>query len=67
VRVPVVGDDRVVHGGDGFGGVDRVVAESPGTRQGPGGGEADLPQCGQSGQRFPDREVAGVVDRGLGP
>jgi hypothetical protein len=26
--VPVAGGDRVVHGGEGFGGADRVVAES---------------------------------------
>jgi hypothetical protein len=30
------------------------------------GGEADLPQGGQVGQSFPDFEVAGVVDGGLG-
>jgi hypothetical protein len=30
------------------------------------GGEADLPQSGQVGQSFPDSEVAGVVDGGVG-
>src|SRR3954451_11739705 len=64
--VPVVGDDRVVHGGEGFGGADRVVAESLDVEQTPVGGEGDLPQGGQGGQSLADGEVAGVVDRGLG-
>jgi hypothetical protein len=62
-----VGDDRLMHGGEGFRGADRVVAESLDAQQAPVGGEADLPQRGQIGQPFPDLEVAGVVDRGLGP
>src|SRR3982750_1510987 len=53
-------------GGEGFGGADRVVAESLDAEQAPVGGEADLPQRGQVGQSLADGEVAGVVDRGLG-
>ena len=62
-----VGDDGVVDGVEGFGGADRVVAELLDAQQAPVGGEADLPQCGQMCQPFPDSEIAGVVDRGLGP
>jgi hypothetical protein len=57
-------------GGDrsqGVGAGDRVVAELLDAQQAPVGGEADLPQGGQIGQSFPDREIAGVVDNGLGP
>jgi hypothetical protein len=61
-----VGDDRVVQGGEGFRGADRVVAESLDAEQAPVGGNADLPQRGQIGQPFPDAEVVGIVDRGLG-
>jgi hypothetical protein len=64
--VPVGGGDRVVYGGEGFRGADRVVAESLDAEQASVGGEADLPQRGQVGQPFRDTEVAGVVDRGLG-
>ena len=60
-----VGDDGVVHGGEGFRGADRVVAESLDAEQAPVGGDADLPQRGQISQPFPDPEVAGIVDRGL--
>jgi hypothetical protein len=65
--LPIVGDDRLVHGMKGFSGADRVVAESLDPQQAPVGGEADLPQRGQMCQPFPDPEIAGVVDRGLGP
>jgi hypothetical protein len=64
--VPVGCDDGVVHGGEGLLGVDWVVAESLDAQQASVGGEADLPQCGQIGQSFPDSEIAGVVDGGLG-
>jgi hypothetical protein len=62
-----VGGDRLVYGGERVRGADRVVAESLDAQQASGGGEADLPQRGQVGQPLPDPEVAGVVDRGLGP
>jgi hypothetical protein len=65
--LPGIGGDRLVHRGERFRGADRVVAESLGAEQASVGGEADLPQRGQVGQPFPDPEVAGVVDRGLGP
>jgi hypothetical protein len=52
-----VGDDGVVEGVEGFGGADRVVAESLDAQQAPVGGEADLPQCGQMCQPFPDRKI----------
>jgi hypothetical protein len=61
-----VGEDRLVHGGEGFGGADRVVAESLDAEQAPVGGEADLPQRGQMGQSSTDPEVTGVVDGGFG-
>ncbi len=64
--MPVVGDDRVVHGGERLGGADRVVAESLDAQQAPVGGEADLPQGRQVGQPFPDAKVARIVDGGLG-
>jgi len=51
----------------GVGAGDRVVAESLDVQQTSVGAEADLPQRGQIGQPFPDLEVAGVVDGGLGP
>jgi hypothetical protein len=35
-------------------------------QQAPVGGKADLPEGGQIGQPFPDDEVVGVVDGGLG-
>jgi len=43
------------------------MAESLDVEQTSVGGKADLPQRGQVGQPFPDPEVAGVVDGGLGP
>jgi hypothetical protein len=43
------------------------VVESLDAAQAPVGFEADLPQCGQIHKTFTDVEVAGVVDRGLGP
>ena len=52
--------------GQGVGSGDRVVAESLDAQQAPVGGVADLPQCGQIGQSFPDPEIAGVVDGGFG-
>src|SRR5664280_3431829 len=45
---------------------DRVVVESLDALQAPVGLEADLPQCGQIHKTFPDVEVVGVVDGGLG-
>ncbi len=62
----VGGEDGVVDGGEGLLGADRVVAESLGAEKASVGGEADLSQGGQVGQHFPDLEVAGVVDGGLG-
>src|SRR3954451_17671678 len=56
--VPVGGEDRVVDGGEGFGGADRVVAESLDAEQASVGGEAALPQGGQVGQSLADGEVA---------
>jgi hypothetical protein len=64
--VSVVGDDGVVYGDEGLLGANRIVAESLDAQEASVGGEADLPQGGQVGQPFPDPEVAGVVDRGLG-
>jgi len=68
------GDAGAAGGGDGVGdrvkGLgfgDRVVADLLDAQQAPVGVEADLPQCGQIGQSFPDTEIAGVVDRRLGP
>jgi len=54
-------------GGKGVDAGDRVVAELLDAQQAPVGGGADLPQCGQIGQSFPDPEIAGVVDGGFGP
>ena len=65
-RTPL-GDHGVVDGGEGFVASGRVVAESLDVEQAPVGGEADLAECGQVGQSFPDVEVVGVVDGGLGP
>jgi hypothetical protein len=48
-----VGNDGVVHGGEGLLGVDRVVAESLDAQEASVGGEADLAQGGQVGQFFP--------------
>ena len=56
------GGDRVGDLGQGVGSGDGVMAEYLGAQQAPVGGEADLPQCGQVGQPFPDPEVAGLVD-----
>ena len=60
------GGERRGDGGEGVGAGDRVVAESLDAQQASVGGVADLPQCGQIGQPFPDPEIAGVVDGGLG-
>jgi hypothetical protein len=57
----------VVDGAERFGAAGRVVAESLDAEQAPVGGEADLAERGQVGQPFPDPEVTGVVDGGLGP
>ena len=62
-----VGDDRRGQVGEGLGAADRVVAEALDAQEAPVGGEAELPQGGQVGQPFGQPEVAGVVDRGLGP
>ncbi|MDT7697681.1 MAG: hypothetical protein QOJ30_6 [Pseudonocardiales bacterium] len=64
--MPVAGEGRLVDGGEGLGGADRVMAESLDAELAPVGGEADLPQRGQMGQPCTDADVAGVVDRGLG-
>ena len=66
-RVPGVGGDRVGEGVQVAGSGDRVVVESLDAQQAPVGFEADLPQRGQIHKTFPDVEVAGVVDGGLGP
>jgi hypothetical protein len=42
------------------------VADAFGVEQAPVGGVADLGQCGEVSQLFPDLEVARLVDRGLG-
>ena len=52
--------------GQGVGSGDRVVTELLDAQQAPVGGVADLPQRGQIGQSFPDPEIAGVIDGGLG-
>src|SRR4051794_30945337 len=64
---PGGGADRFGDRGQGGDRMDRVVVESLDAEQAPVGGEADLPQRGQIRQPFPDSEVAGVVDGGLGP
>ncbi len=43
-----------------------VVADSLDVEETSVGSEADLPECGQVGQPFPDAEIAGVVDGRLG-
>jgi len=43
------------------------VADLFNAQQASVGLEADLPQCGQIGQSFPDPEISGVVDRRLRP
>jgi len=53
--------------GQGVGAGDWVVTELLDAQQAPVGGVADLPQRGQICQPFPDPEIAGVVDGGLGP
>ena len=58
--------DRVGDGGQGGGSGDRVMVESLDAQQASVGGEADLAECRQVGQPFPDGEVAGGVDGGLG-
>ena len=59
-------DDRagecVERGGSGGG----VVADAFGVEQAPVSCVADLGQCGEVSQLFPDLEVARLVDRGLG-
>jgi hypothetical protein len=45
---------------------DRVVADSLDAEQAPVGGVADLPQRGQIRRSFPDPEIVGVGDGGLG-
>lgn len=60
------GGEGAGDGGKGVGSGDRVVAESLDAQQATVGGVADLPQCGQIGQSFPDPEIAGVVDGGFG-
>jgi len=61
------GGDRVGDGMQGINSDDGVVADGLDAQQAPVGGEADLPQCGQICQSFPDTEIVGVVDGGLGP
>jgi hypothetical protein len=46
----IAGDDRVVHGGEGLLGADRIVAEAWDAQQAPVGREADLLQGRQTGQ-----------------
>ena len=43
-----------------------VVADLLDVEETPVGVEADLPECGQVVEPFPDGEIAGVVDGGLG-
>jgi len=59
--------DRVGDGVQGIDADDRVVADCLDAQQAPVGGEADLPQCGQICQSFPDPEIPGVIDRCLCP
>ena len=67
MRAPVAVVSGAGDRGQGVGAGDRVVTELLDAQQAPVGGEADLPQCGQICQSFPDPEIAGVVDGGLGP
>ena len=62
-----VGDDRCGEIGECLCAADGVVADTLDAQQASVGGKADLPQGGQVGQPFGQPEVAGVVDRGLGP
>lgn len=61
------GGDRVGDGVERVDAGDRVVADCLDAQQAPVGFEADLPQCGQIRQSFPDAEIVGVVDRRFGP
>ena len=64
VPVAVVTDAVTVCRAAGPG--DRVVADSLDAEQAPVGGVADLPQRGQIRRSFPDPEIVGVGDGGLG-
>jgi hypothetical protein len=66
MRVPVRGGDGCGDGVQGSGPGDRVVADSLDAEQAPVGGVADLPQRGQIRRSFPDPEIVGVGDDGLG-
>jgi hypothetical protein len=60
------GGDGCGDGVQGSGPGDRVVADSLDAEQAPVGGVADLPQRGQIRRSFPDPEIVGVGDDGLG-
>lgn len=62
-----VGDHWIVDRGERFLASGRVVTELLDVQETSVGGEADLAECGQVGQSFPDLEIPGVVDGGLGP
>ena len=59
---PIGGDDGVGDGVQCIDAVDRVVADCLDAQQAPVGGEADLPQCGQICQSFPNTEIVSVID-----
>ncbi len=60
------GGDGCGDGVQGSGPGDRVVADSLDAEQAPVGGVADLPLRGQIRRSFPDPEIVGVGDDGLG-
>jgi hypothetical protein len=59
------GGDGVGDGVQGVDAGDRVVADCLDAQQAPVGGEADLPQCGQICQSFPNTEITSIVDGGF--
>ena len=59
--------DGAIDGLEGGFGEHAVVAETLDVEQAAIGGKADLAQSGQVDQAPADGEVAGVIDRGLGP
>ena len=66
MRVPVAVVTGAVTVCSASGPGDRDVADSLDAEQAPVGGVADLPQRGQIRRSFPDPEIVGVGDGGLG-